>query len=93
MRQQMPHRHRLRRRTRIQAPLDVDRDAQRPELGQDVRHRLIEGELAVFDEQYRRDAGHRLGHRVDAADAVLDEILLRIESDGAGGEIPTRTGP
>ena len=57
MRQQMPHRHRLRRRTRIQAPLDVDRNAQRPELGQDVRHWLIEGEPAVFDEQHRRDAG------------------------------------
>jgi len=61
MRQQMSHRHRLRRGTRIQAPFDVDRDARRPELGQDVRHRLIEGEHAVFDQQHRGNSGHRFG--------------------------------
>ena len=35
-----------------------------------ARHRVVEAPLALFVEHHQRDAGDRLGHRIDAEDGV-----------------------
>ena len=35
------------------------------------RHRIVKLQLAVFNQQHRRDRHHRFGHRVDAENRVL----------------------
>jgi hypothetical protein len=71
----MPHRHRLRGGTALEAFLDVDGHAQLTEFRQHARHRLVERDRPVLDEQEPRYPRDVLRHRVDAADAVLVEAL------------------
>jgi hypothetical protein len=56
----------LRRAGRVE-PLEYLRRAER---GVDVRHRLLELELALLDELHRRDRRDRLGHRGDAEHGI-----------------------
>ena len=68
----------------------------RPERGVDVRHRLLELELALLDELHRRHGGDRLGHRGDAKHGVESHGRGLVEGAHAEGalveEAPGRGG-
>ena len=74
VRQDVPHRHRTRRR----APA-----AQRIEhllvrvRRQPLRNRIVEHELAVFPQHHQRGRDNRLGHRREREDRVLLHRLVR----------------
>ncbi len=49
------------------------------ELGNEPRHRIVQPDLALFDEHHDRDAGDRLRHRGQPEQPVLRHRLLRFE--------------
>ena len=66
---------RTRRRHAVSA---VGQDRHVGELGHELRDRVVERDLAFLDQDHHRDAGHRLGHRVDAEDvAALQGVAGR----------------
>jgi hypothetical protein len=56
------------------------------ELRQDLGERLVERELAVVDQHHRRHAGDRLGHRIDAVDALGVGLARAGEAVDPGGD-------
>ena len=75
MTQQVLHGHRPLRRNdvvgRRVGRLDGNADAHFVETGEEFADRVGELDAAVLDEHHRRNRGERLGHRVDAEDAVF----------------------
>ncbi len=47
------------------------------ESGDELRHRVVERDVAALDQHHDRRAGDRLGHRVDAKDVVSLERVAR----------------
>ena len=87
VRHQLAHRHRvIRRDLRDRAVLRIHfRDLEVRELGNVLRHRIVELPLAFLEQHHHRDAGDRLGHRVDAEDRVLLHRRAALQVALAGG--------
>ena len=71
-----PRRHQLERRVAVGARL-LDADPHLGDLRDVLPHGIAERELALLDEDHRRDRRDRLAHRVDAEDRVLRHRRLR----------------
>jgi hypothetical protein len=87
MRHQLAHRHRMvRRDLRDRAGLRIHfRDLEVRELGNVLRHRIVELPLPFLEQHHHRHAGDRLRHRVDAEDRVLLHRRGALQVALAGG--------
>ena len=80
MGQQMADRHRL---VEVDVRPIFDRDLQTLERGYELRHRVQELEVALLVERHQRDAGNRLGHRVETEDRVGAHRLAAVALEPA----------
>ncbi len=83
MGQQMADRHRLVEVDEGNVRPIFDRDLQTLELGYELRHRVKELEVALLVEHHQRDAGHRLGHRVETEDRIGAHRLAAVALEPA----------